>query len=288
MIEIFQSYPSADFKHWVSKVARPIDYSSLPQGSEYDLFKHVFDFGLAGDKPWGLVSWKFRLKSSIELQNFFEFSARELEAGADCVFINPMIANEAIFSNVWEQWVFTGPPIVRNLYSYLADNKLMKCPPVMDCLTFSFCNYFVANSNFWIRYFFYVDSILAAIEDEVLKNSPIGNVYKSSAGYPKNLNLSTKPFIIERLFSTFISENKDLDVRNYLYSQDMYTNKLGGVMGLFCKEMSDLKGLALKDNDSHALAEWQARRVNLLNDREQLFTLLNADDPSIIFANKRL
>src|SRR6266446_6947392 len=105
-MKLFQSYVGEEQKSLVAVEAIPFDASlnSAPETREYELFKNIFADNLHGnDDEWGLVSWKFEHKSLISIETFRAFCEEQFRSGYDCVFINPMIGNEALYFNVWEQ-----------------------------------------------------------------------------------------------------------------------------------------------------------------------------------------
>ena len=280
-MKIFQAVPNGDQNKWISKITIPIDYSKLPPGTEYDLFKYAFNHLVSNEDYWGLVSWKFNIKTPVNIDVFREFCEAEFAKGADCVFINPMIANEAIYANPWEQGIVGGHKGMRELYLDLIDKNFLTPIEVVGRNGFSFCNYFVANSSFWRRYFNFVDQVLQYLEGQANADTMIGLIYKGSAGYRKNMDMSMRPFIIERLFTSFIYQNNDLKVSSYSFIIEDYVNKLGFVPGSFCKKLSELKNVGLKNNDQVQLASWHQQRIKLLNNGENMTILVHMDDPSL-------
>ena len=69
-MKIFQAVPNGDQNKWISKITIPIDYSKLPPGTEYDLFKYAFNHLVSNEDYWGLVSWKFNIKTPVNIDVF--------------------------------------------------------------------------------------------------------------------------------------------------------------------------------------------------------------------------
>jgi hypothetical protein len=279
-MKIFQAVPSGNQNKWISKNAISIDYSKLPPGTEYDLFKYAFNNLLGDEEYWGVVSWKFNIKTPVDVDIFSEFCKAEFTKGVDCVFINPMIANEAIFANPWEQGVLCGHKGMKEVYLDLINQKFLIPIEVVGTSGFSFCNYFVGNGSFWAKYFTFVDQILGYLEGQANAGSDVGIIYKGTASYRKNLDMSMRPFIIERLFSSFICQHKELKFSDYKFTSQDYFKKLGFIPGNFCKKMSDMKNIGLLNQDRTQLESWQHQRIKLLNNGENLTTLFHMDDPS--------
>lgn len=282
-MKIYQAVPNNNKNKWISEIAIPLDYSKLPPGIEYDLFKHVFGNLLVDDECWGVVSWKFNIKSPVNLDTFHKFAMTEFKAGADCVLLNPMIANEAIYANPWEQGILCGHKGMEEVFKDLIDKKFLTQIGVIEKSRYSFCNYFVANNLFWNRYFNFVDPILQYLEKEASENTPVGLVYRGSAGYRKNIDMTMRPFIIERLLTSFLCQNMDLKVSKYQFTTEDYIHKLGSVPGVYCKNLADLKNLAITNQDQAQLESWHNQRLKLLTDKDHmnLTVLFHMDDPSI-------
>lgn len=279
-MKIFQAYGLESHKHWISKTAIPLSYRDLPPGTEYDLFKYISSNNLSDD-CWGLISWKFNLKSPVRADTFHEFCKAEFAKGADCVFINPMIANEAIFANPWEQGVLSGHKGMNELYLDLVNKHFLTQLEVIGTNELAFCNYFVANHSFWSRYFVFVDQILEYLEMQAKSDTKIGLIYKGTAGYRKNLDMSMRSFVIERLFTSFVSQNNDLKVSGYQFAIQDYINKLGYVSGTFCKNLSDIKNFGLLNGNREQLDLWQGKRTKLLSNAVNMGVLIHTDDPSL-------
>ena len=105
-IVLYQSYPSAVGSELLYEGARGINYTDFGAESEYDIFKHIRH--KENPDVWGLLSWKFELKSCVSVSAFLAHAKMCLSSDADCCFINPMILNEAVFGDVWEQGELVG------------------------------------------------------------------------------------------------------------------------------------------------------------------------------------
>ncbi len=262
-----------------------MNFSDLGVESEYQIFKHI----RATENPdcWGLLSWKFELKCCVSICEFIEWAESGLSSGVDCCFINPMILNEAVFADVWEQGELVGHKGMKDIRDYLQERGLIKVSPLMDRSTFAMCNYFVGNRRFWDRYFNFVDKIQLALDAASEQGSVAGEIYKANAGYIKNTSLSMKPFIVERLFSEFAKSNTDLVFSHYSYSPDQYEKKLGRNVGAVCKKLSDLKNRILDVGSFEMYEIWNSGRAKFLEDPNIYHMCLHMDDPSIELSRLR-
>ena len=169
-MKIYQAYMNTQQRDFVCQQAIPFDASanSAPDTREYELFKMIHaDPSLRdGDEPWGLVSWKFEHKSPVSLGEFHDFCRSAFASGADCAFINPMIGNEAVYANVWEQGIHCAHTGIEKVAYFLEEKMGIHVASVSDVSTFAFCNYFVATPRFWARYFEFIDAALGLLDAE--------------------------------------------------------------------------------------------------------------------------
>ena len=278
-MKIYQSYVNQQQKNHISDCAIPLDASWNTNGNEYELFKHLKTTQIGqNDSPWGLVSWKFRGKCQIQLNEFSEFATTHFKNGYDCVFINPMIGNEALYLNVWEQGKDCGHQGLDQVESFLTKNFDQGITSIMSNKIFAFCNYFIATNRFWEAYFKYIDEALILLEKEIATESETGLAYRSSANYIRNNNLTLRPFVIERLFSPFLLKSQ-LKIINYQYSPIHYQKKFGTMLGDYLHRLSITKNQALAQNNAVQIKCYLDNRRNFLQSQYKL-VIWELDDPN--------
>jgi hypothetical protein len=293
--KIFQSYIGAEQRSFVSPGAIPFDalQNSANDGREYDLFKLIrATRQISADEPWGLLSWKFQHKSLVSVADFAEFCDAQFRSGADCVFINPMIGNEALFSSVWEQAMNLGPPAAReafkHIYSFLQESIGSSITFLMGARHFAFCNYFVAKDHFWAAYFNFVDDAVARLEAEARRKTPVGLAYETSGSYDRDVNLTMKPFVVERLFSSFlVHPSCSFECRDFGHPLERYLGKFGEQLGDLLYKMSRLKNHAIQHGDAEALKRWDRLRPPIFGGK-YLRSVLHLDDPANFFLTREL
>ncbi len=276
---IYQSYTNKKQQSHISKPATPLDASWNTNGNEYELFKYVKQNSAKSiDSPWGVVSWKFEGKCQVALEDFLEASIPHFENGYDCFFINPMIGNEAIYLNVWEQGKDCGHTGLDTIENFLKSHFDHNITSIMDQNTFAFCNYFIATNRFWEEYFNYIDKSIKLLDAEVAIKSQIGLAYNSSAGYARNLNQTLRPFVIERLFSPFLLSTK-MRFTNYKHSIEHYQRKFGIMLGKHLFNLSDLKKQAITQKNKEKIQHYLSERSRILN-IDYKKTIWHLDDPN--------
>ena len=250
---------------------------------EYELFRKIAAERPAGAGPWGLVSAKFELKTMVPLEDFQRFATARLADGFECVFINPMIGNEAIHLNVWEQWWVANESVI-DLAAFLETVGPINSNGLMGSDCFSFCNYFVGSSVFWRRYFAYVEKFSEALAQQFQQQTAVGRFYGSSGVYARDASVTTRPFIIERLFSSFLATNPDIRRSAYPMTQAVYIAKFGSRLGEALFHLNALKNLALQSSDQPTFDRWQALRAELFP--AAMNVIWQLDDPPEIMVSR--
>lgn len=210
--------------------------NKCPELREYHIFKRLIDEGHTKDlDAWGLFSprWNEKLKYSSDEIN----SAIKSNPGNDVYIFNYARIVTAYHYNVWEQ----GEPhhkgivpitsyVLKKLYNDdSAMNELMKHD------TMCYCSYFVATKEFWNEYIQFLDDVKYELDN---LPSDLKELYESSANYGRDLSLNLFPFIVERLFSTFLHMNKKWKVYSHPYDYSVYNLN---EFGLLLSALMDLK-----------------------------------------------
>lgn len=284
-IDLYQSYLGEAQRRHLDARAIPTDVADSvgPGQREYDLFKRVQQDrrrtlrGTDRKRPWGLVSWKFEQKCLLSIADFLAFAEQRLAEGFDCAFINPMVGNLAIDSNVWSQWAASSPATARML-AHLNTVIDLQSMLFMPASRFAFCNYFVATPAFWDRYFRFVDGVLEPLERHARQQTAIGQLYLSSGNYARDRAVTMRPFLIERLFSTLLCLPGAPRAAAFLPDPALCVRKFGTGFGGVVTSLLQARTAVGDPPDADALGTWQAM-VGALGDND-LLTLWLLDDPS--------
>ena len=282
-LRIYQPFLTEEHKKHISSVATPWDasHNTGSDSREYELFKNIYDLNKQGaNLAWGLVSWKFQLKSTVSLDNFFDFAQDCLSNGADCIFINPMIANEALYASVWEQGGSEGHVGMDIIIRHLSQS-IPNIYELMSRDVFAFCNYFVGTKNFWDKYFSFSEEILQNLENEKKNKTAPGNAYAGAANYVKDRSTTMRPFVIERIFSTFLMSNHGLKIASFRHDANHFRYKFGEQLGAILYELSQAKDKALSGNRKDLQISWDKKRKKILSSFAKLIALHADDAPEI-------
>jgi len=287
MIKLYQPYMGEDEKNSLPPSVIPWDAGSNTDNStrEYELFKQIHQANSASSDPWGLVSRKFTHKSLLAVEDFAHFAEQKLSEGYDCVFVNPMMGIEALHLNVWQQGVQCGHAGLEKIIDFLEKSLGIALNAPMDRNTFAFCNYFIAKPPFWSAYFAFVDRALQLLDQEVANNTDVGSIYAGTGSYHRDANVTMKPFIIERLFSTFVQHNQFKAI-SLGYGKIFYESKFGVKFGEFLFQLSALKNAGLQLKEESLLAAYDQIRFFIYSNPSYMTSISLLDDPPDFFLSK--
>ncbi|KVG31605.1 hypothetical protein [Burkholderia diffusa] len=164
----------------------------------------------------GLFSPKFGLKTGIPGDQFVRFAHDN--ATADVVFINPFPQIAYWSYNVWMQGECAHPGITDAAQALLDASGIglnVRDVPRNDLQSLAYCNFWVGNQAFWDQY---VGRVL----------EPIAFFLESQPEHPAALGVMQDtfhtdqapylPFVVERLFSTYLATHPELNVRAYPFA----------------------------------------------------------------------
>jgi hypothetical protein len=197
---------------------------ALPDNSHaaWREFRILIDFYRRGDHrgegKTGIFSPKFGMKTKVTGQDFIDFA--KANGDADVCIINAFPTLPYYSYNVWMQGEVAHPgltEIAQNLLTAAGIKWDLSKTPRHTHGNLCYCNFWVGSELFWDRYFGEVlDPIARYLESnpdsDVSKDVMIGTRHSSPAPF--------LPFIIERLFSTFLSFSPDLKVASYPLGAD--------------------------------------------------------------------
>jgi hypothetical protein len=168
---------------------------------------HIDNEGLTG-----FLSWRFKDKTNISVPDFKYWI--NANPGYDVYFINPFPELAIINTSVWHQGEGCHPGLIAlahellNRIGYSIDLNTM----VNDKSTMLFCNYWVGNIAFWDKYMEFLLPIYSLFAEQ----TDFTKRYFADAGYHTGAGFLT--FILERLFSTFITNNTDIKYLAFQYN----------------------------------------------------------------------
>ncbi|MFM0503978.1 hypothetical protein [Paraburkholderia caffeinilytica] len=161
----------------------------------------------------GIFSPKFGLKAKVSAEQFLVFC--ESNASADVCLINPFPQIACYSYNVWMQGEINHPGLTGCAQALLDECGFgwdLSRVPRHDARVLCYSNFWVGSEAFWERY---VGGVLnrIALHIERNPNSPavtavMGETWHTDAA-------PFLPFIIERLFSTFLSLEPTIRVAAY-------------------------------------------------------------------------
>lgn len=246
----------------------PFDNTSneQPELREYHSFEKIINSSMTDDlDAWGVFGprWKDKMRfDAFEIHK----AIRENPDVDVWVFNHARVVNALTF-NVWEHGEFWHKGIIKVTKKALENAEYD--PNYIDKLmveTTCYCSYFVATKKFWGSYISFLRKMkyeLENLDEENLK------IYNNSANYSRDKNLNLFPFIVERLFSTFLAMN-EYRVYSHTVDYSLYHEQLGD----FDSVLNSLYQLKIIGKyDENILHNWNTIRTFFLTTQPQLLSL---------------
>lgn len=185
-----------------------------PEWREFYLITEIFRSENLTDTTYtGVVSPKFTSKAKVTIQEFKNFV--NMHSDFDVCFINPFPQASYFYFNIWDQGEIFHPGIT-SLAQRLLEG--VGIPWVLNEVgrtghdVLGYCNYWVGNERFWKNY---VGGILYPIRIFIENNQDaklIQDLFKPTVHTDRS---PIFPFIIERLFTTFLYFSKEIKYIHY-------------------------------------------------------------------------
>lgn len=177
-----------------------------PEWREFQILIDVYRSGKYLENDYtGIFSPKFNLKCKISGEQFLEFI--HVQSGKDVYFINPFPQIAYWSFNVWMQGEHAHPGLsnsAQNLLDACGISMKISDIPRQGPNTLAYSNFWVGSREFWQKY---VGGLLVPIA-EFLENNPMHPAAISVMSKTTHTQPATfLPFIIERLFSSYLSVN---------------------------------------------------------------------------------
>lgn len=267
--EIFQICFDKDQISKVDPLLKPFDNTSneRPELREFHSFDRIEKEEVAkGLDAWGVFGprWQQKLRYSSEVI----MNSIDDNPGHDVYVFNHARVVSAFTYNVWEHGEIFHKGIKQVTAAALkAAGYNDKVLDVIMTKNICYSSYFVATKVFWRDYLDFVRDIYDRLEALTGENAEI---YHGSANYSRDKNLSMFPFIVERLFSTFLHLHPEYKVYSQPIDFSVYN------VGEFEKPLvvlNEIKELSLKMDSPQMYQYWAVLREHFMKHHPQLFHL---------------
>jgi hypothetical protein len=244
--------------------------NEYPELREYHNFHRLFDEGHTQDLDlWGAFGPRWPSKLRYSSQEIFK--TIEDNPGHDVYIFNHARIVSALTYNVWDQGELYHKGITNVARHALeaAGYNPNTTSAIMTNLDTCYCSYFVATNAFWKDYLNFLDMIKKRLE-----NLPddLAEIYHGSANYSRDASLNMFPFIVERMFSTYIQYRSDLKVFSKPYDYKVY-NELQENMINILSSLNTMKTLVHQHKSRELFECWHSMRIAYLKDMPQLLHL---------------
>ena len=267
--KIFQICFEKDQIERVDPLFTPFDNTENlhPELREYQSFKRIYEEDRAkGLDAFGVFGprWQEKLRFSAETIT----NAIDNNPGYHVYVFNHARVVDALTHNVWEHGEVFHKGIQRVTESALKaagyDTKVLN--EVMGS-NVCYSSYFVAKKVFWRDYLDFLDDMKSRFEDLTGEDA---RIYRSSANYSRDKELTMFPFIVERLFSTFLHLNKEYKVYSNPYDYSVY--QVPEFESLL-ETLNHLKRQSIETKNIDTYKRWHGLRERILTDHPRVFHL---------------
>jgi hypothetical protein len=212
-----QIYFKQDQEKFLSSSCTPFFNNSQSPFLEYEVIINSYkskEFELYD--YFGIISWRFFEKTLMMPETFFSYVIDN--PGYEVYFINPFPEQAILYNNVWEQGAISHSLELKNVmnkilkevgYNFQVEDVNLQPEKIL------YCNYWFGNPIFWEKYIQFTQPIYNFIQYN--KNSELVNFVNKRARY--HYNVSFIPFIMERLFSTFLWYDSSIKYKAYIFSE---------------------------------------------------------------------
>ncbi len=181
-------------------------------------FRILVDFYRSGrhrNQRTGIFSPKFGMKTKVPAERFIEFC--DSNASSDVCLINPFPQIAYYSYNVWMQGEINHPGLTERAQALLNECGIkwdLATIPRHSPRVLAYSNFWVGSEAFWERY---VGGVLDRIALHIERN-PDSAAVVAIMGDTWHTDVAPfLPFIIERLFSTFLSLESSVSVAAYQF-----------------------------------------------------------------------
>jgi hypothetical protein len=242
--------------------------NQYPELREFHSFNRIIDEGFVDDlDAWGVFGprWQGKMRHSSNLI----FDKINNNPGMDVWIFNHARVISALTYNVWEhgELVHKGiSKVTKTALSNAGYSTDVFDMAMADNICYS--SYFVATKEFWMEYIKFLKIVKHQLDS---LTGDIKNIYLGSANYSRDKSLSFFPFIVERLFSTFLTMN-NYRVYNSPYDYSLYSKELGSLEEVILA-LNNLKKLSIKFDSIELIEQWNSIRRFMLKTEPKLFDI---------------
>ncbi len=210
---VYQIYYSEATKAQNDPGFLPLDnlVNERPDWREYwPIRNYLLNNNLEEDTRYGFLSPKFEAKTTLNAIKVAEFIGND---DSDVILFSPYFDQSAFNFNVFQQMeaAHSGSLLIAQECLRILRPDVNIYSLVMDSRNTVYCNYFIANKNFWKIWFQYCELIYNISESNT---SELARRLNSDVVHDGG-TAAMKVFIIERIASFILATNTDIKVKIY-------------------------------------------------------------------------
>ncbi len=251
-LTLYQIYYRADQLESLDSSMTPYDNEGdLDPLLEFNVFRKIHRSGHTPDGLWGALSWKFGSKTGITGHQLATYI--DEHPGYDVYFCNPFPEFESIYQNLWVQGETAHPEFIslaKLVYEAAGIAPEMMVEEIQPATAYSSTNAFVGTARFWGAYINYVETVLERLLD--LSSERQYQLLHSSLADRRGIHAGATylPFIVERLFSLFMSTAEGRSLRACKYPVNKPTDNA------HLRHLCEMKDLAWRSRSVWLVSCW--------------------------------
>ena len=214
-LKIYQCYFSNETKGYLDPAFIPYDNSNATDSSfyEYPIHKRIYEIHKNEDCHFGLVSWKWGIKTAVAGQNFVDFI--QDNPGYDLYHCNPHgtvgCKNSFIHGEKYIHGIIDFTESVLRKMDINFDLREIEYRPEEH----SYAQYWIGNLNFWKGWFEFSGKFIDIVNNDKDYSNYMYNTFHLYHGTTIS-HVFSFPFVYERLVSIYMIINREkLKVINY-------------------------------------------------------------------------
>lgn len=185
----------------------------------------------------GFLSWKFSQKAQVSGRDFDYWISQN--PGYDVYSLNPFPVQPLVFRNVWQQAEHYHQGIKPLLHELLTSGTIPGDyeRDVHGKPETLYCNYWVGNAKFWESFLQFADHVRAHMETRL--NPELSSI--AFERIDKTHNAPNTSFVMERLFTAFISSQSHMRHLQYEYSTAQLEQRYGRFVASRFQRLQEIK-----------------------------------------------
>jgi len=232
---------------------------------EFNVFRKIFrSLQQPESTLWGALSWKFTNKTGLTGKCLHAFITEH--PGYDVYYCNPFPEFESVYQNLWAQGETAHPDFIelnKEIFALIGLPYSVLLEEIQPTSAFAATNAIIGSSKFWDAYIDFVEAKLHQLYESA--DSKLLAKLHSSQADAKGVHAGASylPFIVERLFTIFLSTSEGRQLKTIKYPLPKAEQQLN----VHLRHLREMKDTAWKSKSVWMASCWLNYRNLYLTQR---------------------